>query len=79
MVGAVNTTGTDYIQGFETNRITNLNKNTGQRRKSLTDTDDNAGDFERAVYSGATTDQKELRRPKNHAYGAWDPVTGVNE
>lgn len=79
MVGAINTSGTDYIQGYEGNRITNLNKQTGQRRKSLVDTDDNAADFERAVYDGAAADQKEVRRPKNHSYGAWNPITGVKE
>jgi len=79
MVGALNTSGTDYIQGYEGTRITNLNKNTGQRRKSLIDTDDNGANFERAVYSGATSEQKELRRPKNQAYGAWNPITGTKE
>jgi hypothetical protein len=76
MVGALNTLNTDYIQGCETNPITDLNKNTGQRRKTLEDTDDNKADFARAVYSGATADEKELRRPKNLTYGAWDPITG---
>jgi len=79
MVGAVNTAGTDYIQGYETNAITDLNKQTGQRRKSLTDTDDNKADFARATYSGATSDEIELRRPKNIAYGKWNPITGVKE
>jgi len=79
MVGAINTANTDYIQGFETASITDLNKQTGQRRKSLTDTDNNKADFERAVFDGANADQKELRRPKNLAYGAWNPITGVKE
>jgi hypothetical protein len=79
MVGALNTSGTDYIQGCETSPITNLNKQTGQRRKSLEETDNNFADFERAVYDGATADQKEIRRPKNLAYGAWDPITGEKQ
>ncbi|MDR0473009.1 MAG: lamin tail domain-containing protein [Treponema sp.] len=79
MVGALNTPGTDYIQGYETNPIIDLNKQTGQRRKTLTDTDDNKADFARAVYDGATADEKELRRPKNLAYGAWNPITGEKD
>ncbi|MDR2941098.1 MAG: lamin tail domain-containing protein [Treponema sp.] len=74
MVGALNTTGTDYIQGYEGTQITNLNKQTGQRRKTIGDTDNNAADFERAVYDDATAEQKELRSPKNLAYGEWNPV-----
>jgi hypothetical protein len=77
MVGALNTSGTDYIQGCETSPITNLTKQTGQRRKTLNDTDNNAADFERIVYDSATAEQKELKRPKNLAYGAWNPITGV--
>jgi hypothetical protein len=79
MVGALNTANTDYIQGCEKNPITDLNKQTGQRRRTLTDTDDNKADFARAVYDGATADEKEIRRPKNLAYGAWNPVTGDKE
>jgi len=79
MVGALNTSGTDYIQGYEGTRITNLNKQTGQRRKTLADHDDNGVDFERAVYDGATTAEKEIRRPKNLVYGMWDPITGVKQ
>jgi hypothetical protein len=74
MVGALNTTGTDYIQGYETSPIIDLNKQTGQRRKNLADTDNNREDFARAAFDGATADEKEIRRPKNGAYGAWDPV-----
>ena len=79
MVGAMNTVNEDKINGYEGSAITNLNKQTGQRRKTLTDTNDNASDFERAVYSGATSAQVELRRPKNLAHGAWDPVTGESQ
>jgi hypothetical protein len=79
MVGALNTTGTDFIQGCETNPITDLNKQTGQRRKNLKDTDNNKEDFTRAVFDGATDEEKEIRRPKNGAYGAWDPLTGSKQ
>ena len=73
MVGAINTAGTDYIQGFETAAITDLNKQAGQRRTSLIDTDNNKTDFARAVYDGALPEDIEIRRPKNLNYGAWDP------
>ena len=79
MVGALNTTGTDYIQGYETNSIKDLNKQTGQRRTSLTDTDNNMADFARATYAGASVANIEIWRPKNLAYGAWDPITGEKE
>jgi len=77
MAGAMNTVGEDKINGFEFQPITNLNKQTGQRRKSLTDSDINANDFERATYAGASAENHEKWRPKNIAYGAWDPITGL--
>ncbi|MDR0472946.1 MAG: CotH kinase family protein [Treponema sp.] len=76
MAGAMNTVGEDKINGYEGSPITNLNKQTGQRRKSLTDTDNNKADFTRAVYVGASQADHELMRPKNTAYGSWDPVSG---
>jgi hypothetical protein len=79
MVGAMNTVGEDKINGYEKNAITNLNKQTGQRRISLSDTDDNNVDFARATYLNASVADKERLRPKNLAYGAWNPVTGQQE
>jgi hypothetical protein len=76
MVGAMNTVGTDKIIGYEGHAITNLNKQTGQRRTSLSDTDDNAADFARAIYVGASAANLEILRPKNLAYGPWNPITG---
>ena len=76
MVGAMNTVGTDKINGFEYLPITNLNKQTGQRRTSLTDTDNNQADFARATFGGAT---HERLRPKNLSFGAWDPITGLKD
>ena len=75
MVGAVNTAGADYIQGFEGRQIADLNKQTGQRRTSLTDTNVNFADFARATFAGASADELERLRPKNHAYGNWDPFS----
>ena len=89
MVGATNTTGTDFINGYEGTPITNLNKQAGQRRKILVDTNNNAADFARATFSGMvikkdgkiTTYSKEyeIKRPKNRSYGAWNPITGEKE
>ena len=84
MVGALNTSGTDNIQGFEKNPITNLNKNTGQRRKSLTDTNDNKADFERVDYRYAKDHQKEdfiaIWKPKNQKNdGVWNPILTSND
>ncbi|MDR1836058.1 MAG: CotH kinase family protein [Treponema sp.] len=79
MVGAMNTVGEDKINGFEYQPITNLNKQTGQRRTSLTDSDINGNDFARATYAGASAENKEIWRPKNLAYGAWNPITGESQ
>ena len=82
MVGAMNTPGgtnPDNIFGYEINPIGDLNKQTGQRRTSLTDTDNNAADFARAVFANADTETMERLRPKNLTYGAWNPITGVQE
>ena len=73
MIGAINSSGTDYIQGFEGNKVVDLNKSAGQRRVSLTDTNDNDADFDRATFNAANI---EKFRPKNHAHGAWNPMTG---
>jgi hypothetical protein len=79
MAGAVNTVGEDKINGFEKNPITDLNKHTGQRRTYLVDTDDNAADFTRAVYLNASPEDFEKWRPKNLAFGAWNPLTGLKD
>jgi hypothetical protein len=73
MVGAMNTVGEDKINGFEYLPITNLNKHAGQRRTSLIDTDNNRADFARATFAGAAPLEFERLRPKNLAYGEWDP------
>jgi len=79
MLGAMNTVGEDKINGYETNPVTDLNKQTGQRRRYFNDSDDNAADFMRAAYLGATTENFEKWRPKNLAFGAWDPITGLKD
>jgi hypothetical protein len=89
MIGAINTDGTDYINGYETAKFTGLSKQRGIRRKSLDDKNNNSTDFERITYANLVTksggvitvysDDYEVKRPKNHTYGAWNPITGVKE
>ena len=77
MVGAMNTVGEDKINGYEYLPITDLNKQTGQRRTSLVDTDNNKGDFARAVFQNASAANLAKLRPKNTAYGEWDPFEDI--
>ena len=87
MVGAMNTVNDDKINGFEYLPHTPFSKQVGVRRASLIDTDNNSADFTSIRYSdlvtksgGAITAYSpayELNRPKNLAYGAWDPITGL--
>jgi hypothetical protein len=90
MVGAANdpehATNPDQILGFETAPSRN-SASVAVRRTSLTDTDDNSFDFastDYRVWSAGNPDRMteadlEIKRPKNLAYGAWDPVTGEKE
>ena len=73
MVGAMNTVGEDKINGYEGSAVTNLNKQTGQRRTSLVDTNNNANDFTRATYADASPADIEKLTPKNLEHGEWDP------
>jgi len=71
------------------NNVYRISKQVGLRRISLVDTNVNSNDFEMITYSGLVTksgtggtitaysDDYEVKRPKNQAYGAWNPVTGV--
>ena len=77
MLGAINSPGTDKINGFEYLPFDNLSKQVGVRRTSLIDTDNNKADFARATFAGASLENFERLRPKNLAYGAWDPITGI--
>jgi len=78
MIGYYNDS-TDRILGFETQPIGDITKQAGARRTTLTDTDNNLTDFEKVAYNNAGTDVIALKRPKNLAYGAWNPITGVKE
>ncbi|MCL2759319.1 MAG: hypothetical protein FWD22_03825 [Treponema sp.] len=88
MIGAMNGTGNNQaVRGFEGATFNNMTKQVGLRRKALTDSNNNADDFERIVYlehvtGGGTAaitaylPAHELNRPKNSAHGAWNPITG---
>ena len=83
MIGVINDS-TDKIFGYEgtTNYIANvyrISKQVGLRRKSLIDTDNNSNDFEIVTYSGVTAEVKEIKRPKNHGYGEWNPIPEPEE
>ena len=82
MVGAVNSPDEDMIRGYETSPLQNLSKQVSLRRRSLTDTDNNRLDFEAVRYSSFVKDMPDpekfdLYRPKNHAYGPWDPFADI--
>lgn len=80
MVGGINTSPQDSVYGFESNVITNLTGSRVIRRKNIIDTNDNLFDFEsidyRASNAAMTNTIRAVKGPKNHTYGAWDPVTG---
>ena len=83
MVGAVNSPNEDMIRGYETAPLQNLSKQVSLRRRSLTDTDNNRLDFEAIRYSSFVKDRPDpemfdLYRPKNHAYGPWDPFADIS-
>ena len=75
----------DQILAFETARGPDFSKQVGVRRKAPNDTNNNSNDFETIRFAdhakGANPNAELLERyrPKNHAYGAWDPLTGVKE
>jgi hypothetical protein len=75
MLGAVNG-GTTELDAYETAKADVISKQKSARRKNLTDTNNNAADFESIDYrsSGVTDDQAEFYRPKRGAEGSWDPV-----
>ena len=82
MVGAINSSDEDMIRGYETAPVQNLTKQVSLRRRSLSDTDNNRLDFEAVRYASFVKDMPdpevfELYRPKNHAYGPWDPFADI--
>ena len=74
MIGYFND-ATDQIFGFETQPIGDITKQAGARRTTLTDNNNNLTDFEKVAYNNVSTDVA-LKRPKNLAHGAWNPITG---
>ncbi|MDR0303373.1 MAG: CotH kinase family protein [Chitinispirillales bacterium] len=78
MIGVTND-ATDQILGQEgsisfIDGEYRISKQVGVRRKSLVDTDNNSADFEIVTYASVSSEEKELKRPKNHSYGAWEPI-----
>ena len=73
MIGAINTAGTDFIQGFERARFAGLTKQASLRRVCEIDTDNNLADFMRVIYADEPEIVKEILRPKNLSYGRWNP------
>jgi len=83
MLGAANNlTGNDpdNIFGYETAPARN-SASEAPRRRALVDTDNNAYDFEsiRFAAGGITDEQLEFFRPKNRAFGTWNPIVEPDE
>lgn len=84
MVGAANdpahATNPDQILGFETAPARN-SASVSVRRINLIDTDNNSVDFEQADYRVTAMDDDllDIKRPKNSAYGKWDPFEEPEE
>ena len=85
MIGAANAysadgSARDRIFGFEIAPARN-SASEAVRRKSTIDTDVNNVDFESTRYAagGINNEQLEIYRPKNLAFGAWNPVTGYKD
>jgi len=83
MIGVINDS-TDKILGREgtTSLISGLyriSKQVGVRRTSATDTNVNSADFRIVTYNSIKNNADEManKRPKNAAYGAWDPFPVV--
>ena len=72
LLGAQNTAGIDQIQAYEGTPTRN-SASAGPRRKNLIDTDNNFNDFEEIRYAEVSAEVLEVRRPRNLAYGGWDP------
>ncbi|MDR1099716.1 MAG: lamin tail domain-containing protein, partial [Treponema sp.] len=80
MIGAVNG-GSEALDAYETAKANVISKQKAARRKNLTDTNNNAVDFESIDYrsSGITNEQIPLYRPRNTAAGSWDPASPPTE
>lgn len=82
MIGVVNdgtSANPDKIRGLEGTVYFNgdlyrISQQTGVRRKSLMDTDNNSFDFEAISYRDVSTEVTEAKRPRNHSNGKWNPV-----
>jgi hypothetical protein len=81
MVGITNTNSDtqDRIRGFEAAVADGYSKQRGARRRNLEDTDNNSADFGMINYNNVGTEGVANNRPRNVAYGAWDPITFESE
>ena len=48
----------------------------GQTSWDIFDINNIGSDFENVHYDSASADEIEIKRHKNLAWGAWDPITG---
>jgi hypothetical protein len=76
MIGAINDSKGDFIDGFETSAPEIISKQKAARRKNLTDTDNNQYDFESIDYRTSGISESDLAkyRPQNSAFGNWNPA-----
>ncbi|MDR2480591.1 MAG: CotH kinase family protein [Treponema sp.] len=85
MLGSNDSDEEESIDGTETKAPYSVSKQKSVRRKNLNDTDNNDADFEAVDWrrrAGDNTEKDEdfdAFRPKNTAYGKWNPVHSTGE
>jgi hypothetical protein len=72
-LGAINSTGSDEVGGFEKAVAAVITKQASARRSSLADTDDNSADFVKISYNNTNLDNRAKFKPRNTASGSWTP------
>jgi hypothetical protein len=70
--------GTDVVDDSAAAAYRYISKQKAARRITTTDTDDNNADFESIGYAADSllAAQRDFYRPKNTAYGSWNPAAG---
>ena len=76
LIGAVNNAEKDGINGFET-EVTRMTKQSAVRRISLSDTNNNMENFQKATYNRMLEEAKNFYRPHNSTDGMWQPTTNM--
>ncbi|AEF82239.1 lamin tail domain-containing protein [Leadbettera azotonutricia] len=77
IAGYVDMLGAGTADGFEAAPAAGISKQKTARRKTLTDTNNNAADFEIIEYraqGGLSAEELLFYQPKNRFYGSWTPV-----